>query len=281
MKYLKKYKQLLETWNQKGRKEIPKDFIRLNSIGHVLDPDTGTMYGIFKAGDYDYANGYEFDAEAAESLNDDERREVEKHITTGEDIFDERVDSDLIDNVNDILMSIIDLIREFRNPSYGTWVECGTINIWYKRVSGGREDIGFNKLFPADKRIASRYPHRGGSVIYTFKIYDLTMFSYQLSNTKIASLNQFISTTNDEKSKEVLDTILDTLVRLVLYLKSTGYEFHINGLGEKLNTLPSGDVESRIDGSMIPYEEAIRKLFKNNLEFGAFNSEIVVTVTHP
>ena len=274
MKYLKKYKQLLE------RKGIPSDFIILNSIGHVLDPDSGEMYAIFNGGkEYDSENPYEFDAEAAESLYDEELIELEKHITDGDDIFNKRVDSDLIDSVDDILIGIIDMIREFRNPSYGTWVECGTVNIWYHNIRSGREDIGFNRLFPVHKRAAET-----GNVIYTFKLYDLTAFSYRLSDGRIASLNKFICTTNNEKCEEVVDIMLDTLVRLVLYLNSTGYEFEINGIGNSPKgsiKIPSGDVESRIDGSIIPYEEALRKLFKNNLEFGSFNSEISVKVTHP
>ena len=273
MKYLKKYKQLLES------KEIPGNYIILNSIGHVLDPDSGLIYAIFKKGGYDKENGYEIDDEVIDSLSDEERKEVESYISTGEDIFNERVDSDLINDVDDILLNITDMIREYDDPSYGDWVEAGTINIWYHRVYSDRESIGFNKLWPAEKRTAKK-----GNVIYTFRIYDITSFTNKITSGKAASLSLLSSETinlSDDKKVEIVSTIIDTLTRLVFYLKNKGYEFHINGMGEHLNTLPSGDIKSRLDNSVIPYEEALRKSFKNNLAFGAFNQEICIMVTHP
>ena len=265
MRYLKKYKQLLE------RKDIPSDFIVLNSIGHVLDPDSGDIYAIFKGGkEYDSENPYEFDSESAESLYDEEMKEVEKYKTTGEEIFKKRADENLIDDVEDILLDITDVMNG--QPSYGTWVECGTINVYYHRGN----DKGFNDfLFPAHIRMAEK-----GDVIYTFRIYNIAKFTYRVSNEKIGSLNQYVCTTDEDKCKQVVDTTVDTLVRLVLYLRSTGYYFEIDGVG-KSTDITSGDVRSRLDDSIIPYEEALRKLFKQNLEFGAFNSNIVVTVTHP
>lgn len=265
MKYLKKYKQLLE------RKRITSDLIRLDSIGHVLDPDRGEIYAIFRGGkEYDSENPYEFDSDSAESLSDEEMKEVEKYKTTGEEIFKKRADERLINDVEDILLDIIDVMNG--EPSYGNWVESGTINIYYHRDN----DRGFNGfLFPVHIRMAEK-----GSVIYTFKIYNIVKFTYRVSNNKIGSLNQYVCTTDEDKCKQVVDTTVDTLVRLALYLRLSGYEFEIKGVG-KDSDLPSGDVRSRLDDSIISYEEVLRKIFKNHLEFGEFNSEIVITVTHP
>jgi len=266
MRYLKKYNQLIFEGNQ-----IPDNFIRLNSIGHVLDPDSGLIYAAFKKGGYDKENGYDIDDEVIDSLSDEERQEVEKYISTGEEIFNERADKELIDTIDDILINITDMISQYRYPSYGNWVESGTFNIWYHRVYKGRENIGFNKLWPVDLRLAKK-----GNMMYTFKVYNIESFTHALTSRRIGSLNLLFSSDviSDEKKKEILDTIVETLVTLSLYLKSTGYEFHINGLGEHLNTLPHAKHES------LPYEEAVRKTFKSNLLYKSFNSEITVTVTH-
>ena len=50
MKYLKLYEE---------HNTIPDKFIRLNSIGHVLDPEEGVIYAMWKKGGYDHENPYD------------------------------------------------------------------------------------------------------------------------------------------------------------------------------------------------------------------------------
>ena len=49
MRYLKLYEEY---------DTIPSNFIRLDSIGHVLDPEEGVIYAMWKKGGYDHENGY-------------------------------------------------------------------------------------------------------------------------------------------------------------------------------------------------------------------------------
>lgn len=41
--------------------EVPSYFIDLDSVGYVLDPNTGFMYAKWKKGGYDHENPYEVD----------------------------------------------------------------------------------------------------------------------------------------------------------------------------------------------------------------------------
>lgn len=55
-------------------------FYNLNSIGHVLDTQTGKIHAMFKNGNIDFENPYELESETVDMLSPEERRFVEMFI---------------------------------------------------------------------------------------------------------------------------------------------------------------------------------------------------------
>ena len=81
MRYLKLYEEF---------NEIPSNFIRLDSIGHVLDPEEGVIYVMWEKGGYDHENPYDvkYDSQI-EGISDEDREIVGKAINlTNEQILD-------------------------------------------------------------------------------------------------------------------------------------------------------------------------------------------------
>ena len=71
MIYLKLYEE---------HNSIPDKFIRLDSIGYVLDPEEGVLYPTLKAGGYDHNNSYEVGWDASiDGISDEDMELVEEN----------------------------------------------------------------------------------------------------------------------------------------------------------------------------------------------------------
>lgn len=100
MKYLKLYEE---------HDTIPDNFIKLNSIGHVLDPEEGVIYAMWKKGGYDHENPYDisYDSEV-EGLSDEERDIVDKYWISIEPVVKQRINWDLVGNAKDLSLDYLD-----------------------------------------------------------------------------------------------------------------------------------------------------------------------------
>ena len=127
MKYLKKYSKVFE-WKSEP---IPDNFIDLQSIGHVMDPDTGRVYAKLTRGGYDIENPYWVEDEMG-NLSDDDVKIVDEYITYSKDVID--VDDKLINNIKDFLL---DLIDNHYKVSIG--IECNTIHVLTKLFGRKRD----------------------------------------------------------------------------------------------------------------------------------------------
>jgi hypothetical protein len=106
MRYLKLYEE---------HNSIPDNFIRLDSIGHVLDPEEGVMYAMWKKGGYDYENPYKVgDDESIEGLDDEDRQIVDKYLLSCEDITKDRINWDLIQTAKDLSLDYLDEGNQLR-----------------------------------------------------------------------------------------------------------------------------------------------------------------------
>ncbi len=106
MRYLKLYEE---------HNSIPDNFIRLDSIGHVLDPEEGVMYAMWKKGGYDYENPYKVgDDESIEGLDDEDRQIVDKYFLSCEDITKDRINWDLIQTAKDLSLDYLDEGNQLR-----------------------------------------------------------------------------------------------------------------------------------------------------------------------
>jgi hypothetical protein len=110
MKYLK----LFENFEQ-GISLIPDNFIRLDSIGHVLDPEKGLMYAIWKNGGYDHENPYDVHGDnGIENISDEEKQIVDKFWLSCEDIKKDEINWKLIEMAKDLSLDHLDEGNELR-----------------------------------------------------------------------------------------------------------------------------------------------------------------------
>jgi len=117
MKYLKLYENFGH-----GISSIPDNFIRLDSIGHVLNPEEGVMYAVWKRGGYDSENPYEIcDNEIENSqycpyldISDEEKKIVDKYWLSCEDIKKDEINWKLIEMAKDLSLDYLDEGNELR-----------------------------------------------------------------------------------------------------------------------------------------------------------------------
>ena len=110
MRYLK----LFENFGH-GISSIPDNFIRLNSIGHVLDPEEGLMYAMWKKGGYDSENPYDVQGDnGIESISDEEKQIVDKYWLSCEDIKKDEINWKLIEMAKDLSLDYLDEHNELR-----------------------------------------------------------------------------------------------------------------------------------------------------------------------
>lgn len=101
MRYLKLYEE---------HNSIPDNFIRLNSIGHVLDPEEGLIYAMWKRGGYDHENGYEIDDDGqyADGLSNEDMSVIDKYWLSCEPFFKDRINFDLMQTAEEISLDYLD-----------------------------------------------------------------------------------------------------------------------------------------------------------------------------
>jgi hypothetical protein len=108
MRYLKLYEEF---------DEIPSNFIRLDSIGHVLDPEEGIIYAMWKKGGYDHENGYEIDDgnlihdgedQYADGLSDEDYGVIDKYLLSCEPVVKDKINFDLMQTAKEISLDFLD-----------------------------------------------------------------------------------------------------------------------------------------------------------------------------
>jgi hypothetical protein len=186
MKYLKKYSKVFE-WKSEP---IPDNFIKLQSIGHVLDPDTGRVYAMFTRGGYDIENPYWIEDE--EGLSDEDIKTIDKYITYSKDVID--VDDELLSNVKDFLLDLTD-----NSYKVSVGIEANTIHVLTKSFGRDRDWYHYVDLFPKYLKMVK------GSDKYTYSI-----------NIKGNYSSKFESNITDEE-------LVSNIVSLLSYLNDSKY----------------------------------------------------------
>lgn len=168
MKYLKLYEE---------HDSIPDNFIRLNSIGSVLDPEKGLMYSMWKKGGYDSENPYELDdANGLEHISDEEKQIVDKYLLSCENFIKSKINWKLIQMAKDLSLDYLDehneLIIKVIASETKTYNKEGhrsgrdiTFDV-YKEIFSHLEDtIIWEKYFPNKMNIV-----KNGFLAYHFTI---------------------------------------------------------------------------------------------------------------
>jgi len=99
MRYLKIYEEF---------NEIPNNFVRLDSIGHVLDPNEGFIYPLLKRGGYDKENPYDVDEHEVQDLSDEDRDLLDKYWLSVESLVKDKINFDLIETTKELALDYLD-----------------------------------------------------------------------------------------------------------------------------------------------------------------------------
>lgn len=172
MKYLKLYENFGH-----GISSIPDNFIMLNSIGHVLDPETGLMYAIWKNGGYDIENPYEVCDNGIEDISDEEREIVDKYYLSCEDVIKTKINWKLIQMAKDLSLEYLDEGNELKIKVIAT--ETKTQLRRYLRINRlGNKIFVYNEIFSheEDNIIWNKYfPNKMNIVKNGFLAYEFTI----------------------------------------------------------------------------------------------------------
>jgi len=211
MKYLKKYSKVFE-WKSEP---IPDNFIELQSIGHVLDPDTGRVYAILTRGGYDIENPYWVEDEMG-NLSDEDINTVYKYITYSKDVID--VDDELLGNIKDFLLDLTD-----NSYKVSVGIEANTVHVLTKSFGRDRDWYHYVDLFPKFLKMVK------GSDKYTYSI-----------NIKGNYSSKFESNITDEE-------LVSNIVSLISYLNDSKYTIDYISIRGRANS----NYFSRITGKWI------------------------------
>ena len=177
MRYLK----LFENFGH-GISSIPDNFIRLNSIGHVLDPEEGLMYAMWKKGGYDSENPYDVHLDhqvqgdnGIESISDEEKQIVDKYWLSCEDIKKDEINWKLIEMAKDLSLDYLDEHNELIIKVIATETKTqlfkrrlmidDRIFVYNEIFSHEENNITWNKYFPNKMNIV-----KNGFLTYEFTI---------------------------------------------------------------------------------------------------------------
>jgi hypothetical protein len=99
MRYLKIYEEF---------DEIPNNFVRLDSIGHVLDPNEGVIYALLKRGGYDIENPYDVDEHDHLNLEPHDMEVLDKYWLSVEPLVKDKINFDLIETTKELALDYLD-----------------------------------------------------------------------------------------------------------------------------------------------------------------------------
>jgi hypothetical protein len=187
MKYLNEYK-LFES----AGKLIPSDFVKLHSIGHVLDPKTGWIYPLYSNGIYyedDNGLSIEWGDVSFDGINDKDMNFVDSLWKSVEPIIKDKIDFELIDKLKYLSLDAID---DGFTLYYSILVDSSLLK-FKQRVSFGSfnhqfDHFVYSRKFPDNfKKVMDQ---RNDDLLYSFRLasrgngYNINMESEILKTIK-------------------------------------------------------------------------------------------------
>lgn len=133
MRYLKLYEEY---------DTIPDNFIRLDSIGHVLDPNEGLIYAIWKKGGYDHENGYEVNDVEVQGLSIEDMEVLDKYWLSVDTFVKDKINFDLIERAKELALDYLD-----EGDRLIIYAFISDILIYTEIFSHDRESVSYPKYF--------------------------------------------------------------------------------------------------------------------------------------
>jgi hypothetical protein len=169
MRYLKIYEEF---------DEIPDHFIRLMSIGHVLDPNEGIIYAMWKKGGYDHENGYDVDEIEIQGLSEEDRELLDGYWISVEPLVKDKINFDLIETAKDLSLEYLD-----SGMRLIIYVFISEILVFTEIFSHYRESVEYPKYFKNRLDIITG----SDSVSYIIRLDDDKYHYQSVSSKELAS----------------------------------------------------------------------------------------------
>jgi hypothetical protein len=172
MRYLKLYEE---------HNTIPSNFIRLDSIGHVLDPNKGIIYPMLKSGDFDEENGYDIDEiEEIEiqGLSQEDRELLDRYWLSVEPLIGDKINFDLIETAKDLSLEYLD-----SGMRLIVYVFISEILVLTEIFSHDRESCEYPKYFKNRLDIITG----SSSVSYVIRLDDKNFYYQSKTSKELAS----------------------------------------------------------------------------------------------
>lgn len=151
--------------------EIPDYFIDLDSVGYVLDPNTGMMYAKWKKGGYDHENGYEVDFDdTIEGVSPEEELELSKWWRSCEDTVGNKINWQMINMAKDLSLDYLDEGLELSIQVLASKFSGEQkTQVYYEHFSHKSNSIKWYKYFPEKMKIVT-----DGLLQYKFMLREAT-----------------------------------------------------------------------------------------------------------
>jgi hypothetical protein len=172
MRYLKIYEEF---------DEIPSNFIRLDSIGHVLDPNRGIIYPMLKRGGYDEENGYDgfcVDEVEIQGLSQEDRELLDRYWISVEPLVGDKINFDLIETAKDLSLEYLD-----SGMRLIVYVFISEILVFTEIFSHDRESCEYPKYFKNRLDIITG----SSSVSYVIRLDDKNYYYQSKTSKELAS----------------------------------------------------------------------------------------------
>jgi len=198
MKHLKTYDMLFEA----AGKLLPSNWVKLNSIGHVLDPKTGWIYPLYSNGIYyedDNGLNIEWDDVSFDGISDKDMKFVDSLWKSVEPIIKDKIDFELIDKLKYLSLDAID---DGFTLYYSILVNSSIPKFKQRVAFGGFSHelnyFTYNRKFPDNfKKVMEQ---RNEDLLYSFRL-----ASRGNENGHIAS--EILKTLKDMTGYDNIDTI--------------------------------------------------------------------------
>jgi hypothetical protein len=137
--------------------EVPSYFIDLDSVGYVLDPNTGFMYAKWKKGGYDHENGYEVDFDdTIEGVSPEEELELSKWWKSCEEMVGDKINWQMINMAKDLSLDYLDKGLELSIQVIASITPAaGKIQVYYEHFSHKSNSTKWYKYFPEKMKIVT------------------------------------------------------------------------------------------------------------------------------
>jgi len=168
MRYLKLYEE----------HTIPSNFIRLDSIGQVLDPNRGLIYPMLKRGGYDEENGYDVDEQEIQGLSQEDREVLDGYWLSVEPLVGDKINFDLIETAKDLSLEYLD-----SGMRLIVYVFISEILVFTEIFSHDRESCEYPKYFKNRLDIIKE----SSSVSYVIRLDDKNYYYQSKTSKELAS----------------------------------------------------------------------------------------------